>query len=146
MNRSCWSTVALLGRVLLSHIFIMSGIMKVLNWSQTALHMQQEGMIAVPFFLAAAIAVEIGFGSMILCGCGTRVAAWGLFLFLIPVTAIFHDFWKYEGEAQQNQMQHFSKNVTIMGGLLTLAAAGAGGLAMDTCCKKRPDGTSVATS
>jgi len=127
----------LVGRILLAQIFLLSGVMKILNWSQTAEHMTQEGMVAVPFFLAAAIAVELGGGLSILLGYQTRLGALALFLFLIPTTLVFHHFWTYQGEAMQNQMQHFLKNLTIMGGLLTLAAAGAGRYSLDAlCCRK----------
>lgn len=121
----------LLARVLLSGIFLMSGVMKVMNWSATAQHMTAEGMTAVPFFLGAAIAVEIGAGLAVLLGCWTRLGALALAMFLVPTTAIFHDFWTYQGQEMQNQMQHFSKNVTIIGGLLALAAAGAGRWSLD---------------
>lgn len=124
-----WGLLA--GRVLLGQIFLLSGVMKVLNWSQTAEHMTSEGMTAVPFFLFMAIVFEIGGGLSLLLGCKARWGALALVLFLVPVTLIFHDFWAYEGQAMQNQMAHFLKNVTILGGLLTLAAAGAGRFSLD---------------
>ncbi len=127
----------LLGRVLLSGIFLMSGVMKIMKWSATADRMSAEGMPAAPFFLAAAIALEIGGGLAVLLGYQARLGALALVLFLVPATLIFHDFWTYEGEARQNQMQHFTKNVTIIGGLLTLAAAGAGRWSLDAALGRR---------
>jgi len=127
----------LLGRFLLSGIFLMSGAMKCLQWQPTSQHMADEGMVQVPLFLALAIAVELGAGLMVLLGLGARLGAVLLALFLVPVTAIFHDFWTYQGEAMQNQMQHFSKNVTIIGGLVTLAAAGAGRFSWDAWMHRR---------
>jgi len=126
----------LAGRILLSLIFLLSGAMKVMNWSATADQMTAEGMVAVPFFLFGAIAFELVGGFALLFGCKTRLGALALLVFLIPVTLIFHDFWTYEGQAMQNQMQHFMKNVTIMGGLLTLAAAGAGPISFDASFEK----------
>jgi putative oxidoreductase len=124
-----WTLLA--GRILLSMIFILSGTMKIFKWSETAGHMTSEGMIAVPFFLTMAILFEVGGGLSVLLGCGTRWGALALALFLIPVTLIFHDFWTYEGLEMQNQMQHFMKNWTILGGLLVLVAAGGGRLSVD---------------
>lgn len=121
----------LVGRILLALIFVMSGSMKVMNWSQTADSMAAENMPAVPFFLVMAILVEIGGGLSVLLG---YKCSWGALLlaaFLIPVTLTFHHFWTYEGAAIQNQMQHFMKNVTIMGGLIALAAVGAGQYSLD---------------
>ncbi|MBL8828022.1 MAG: DoxX family protein [Planctomycetaceae bacterium] len=112
-----------LGRALMSLIFVASGAMKVMQWSATAEHMAQEGMQAVPMFLAGAIVIELGAGLCLMIGYQPRWAAVLLALFLVPVTLVFHDFWSY-ADAQQatNQLQHFLKNVTIIGGLLTLAA------------------------
>ena len=137
MDHSTHGFVALMGRLLLSQIFLSSGVMKIFGWSKVAAEMAEHGMPAVPFFLDAAIAVELGAGLLVLLGYRTRLAAWALFLFLIPVTAVFHDFWKKEGAEKQNQLQHFAKNVTIMGGLLTLAAAGAGRLSVDHLSERK---------
>ncbi|HYT56152.1 MAG TPA: DoxX family protein, partial [Verrucomicrobiae bacterium] len=52
-------------------------------------------------------------------------ARWGallLFLYLIPVTLIFHNFWAYSGIEMQTQLVNFLKNLSIMGGLLLVAA------------------------
>lgn len=137
MDAAPASLTALLGRVLLSAIFLMSGVMKIMTWSHTVETMQHKGMTAVPFLLGCAIGIELVCGFLVLIGFKTKFAAWILFLFLIPVTLTFHDFWKYEGSARENQTQHFMKNVTIMGGLLTLAAAGAGGLSIDAQSARR---------
>src|SRR5262245_21025306 len=59
MSESIQSAVSLAGRFLLSPIFLMSGVMKIFDWHETAQSMQAQGMSAVPFFLAAAIAFEI---------------------------------------------------------------------------------------
>lgn len=120
------SLTVLIGRILLSAIFVMSGADKIMHWSQTVEQMKGEGMIWVPFFLVVSIVLELGGGLLVLLGWYARAGAVALILFLIPVTAIFHDFWQYEGQQQQMQMIHFSKNVAILGGLLLLLACGAG--------------------
>jgi putative oxidoreductase len=130
----------LFGRLLLSVIFILSGASKIMGWNQTAEMMAGEGMVAVTFFLAASIAVELIGGLCLLLGCGTRLGATALFLFLIPVTVIFHDFWAYQGREQQEQMIHFLKNLAIMGGLLVVVGAGAGAWSVDHCCLGKSSG------
>jgi hypothetical protein len=45
-----------------------------------------------------------------------------LFLYLIPTTLIFHNFWAFTGIAMQTQLVNFLKNLSIMGGLLLAAA------------------------
>jgi putative oxidoreductase len=44
---------------------------------------------------------------------------------------VFHNFWALEGAAKMDNQAHFFKNVAIMGGLLILAANGAGGASVD---------------
>jgi putative oxidoreductase len=122
---------ALVGRVVLSLIFLFSGVMKLFHWSATTESMTKEGMVAVPFFLAMAILFELAGGLSLLLGFKSRYGALALIVFLIPVTLIFHDFWTYEGGQAMNQMQHFMKNLAIMGGLLVVVGLGPGPLSFD---------------
>lgn len=127
-----WPAVlALGGRALISVLFISAGINKVMNWSGTVMFMDMQGMIMIPFFLCAAIVIEIGCGLCLLVGFQTRVAALALFLFLVPVTFIFHGFWNYPPDKQGLQIIMLFKNLAIMGGLLMLAAMGPGPLSFD---------------
>src|SRR5258708_5644089 len=114
MNEPLKGGVWLLGRMLLSMIFLLSGTMKLMNWSKTAEMMTEKGMDFVPFFLGASIACELLGGLCILLGWKARYGALALALWLIPVSIVMHNFWAYEGQAMQNQMQHFLKNLTIM--------------------------------
>jgi putative oxidoreductase len=82
----------LLARLLLSPIFLFSGVMKITDWSGTAAHMTEEGMPLAPVLLAGAIAIEVGAGLGVLLGCGTRWSALALIVFLVPATLVFHDF------------------------------------------------------
>ena len=60
-------------------------------------------------------------------GIRPREVGWLLFLYLIPVTLMFHNFWASQGKEQTSQLVNFLKNVGLMGGLLlvttTVAAA-----------------------
>lgn len=132
------SLITLSGRILISVIFLISGVFKVAAYSQmvgyaTAVHLPAPGVA-----IALAAVVELAGGLAVLAGFKTRIAAWVLFLYLIPVTFFFHNFWAVQGSAQQMQMVNFLKNAAIMGGLLVLAVNGAGGYSADaTLAKKR---------
>jgi putative oxidoreductase len=119
-----WLT--LLGRILLSLIFILSGLGKIGDWSGTAGSMAAKGMVAVPFFLTMAILFELGGGLTVLLGFKARLGAWALVFYLIPVSLIFHNFWAFTGAEQRMQVINFLKNHAIMGGLLLVALRGAG--------------------
>lgn len=121
----------LVGRILLSLIFVLSGTMKIFAWDATAAMMQAEGMVAVPLFLLGAIVFELLGGLSVMTGTYARIGAVALIVFLVPVTLVFHDFWVYEGAEQQMQMANFLRNVALMGGLLLVIAQGAGRYSVD---------------
>jgi putative oxidoreductase len=121
----------LAGRILIAVIFLISGFFKVGGYAQivgyaAAMHLPAPGVA-----IAVAAAVELACGLAILAGFKTRFAAWLLFLYLIPVTYVFHNFWAVQGQEQQLQMVNFLKNVAIMGGLLVLSVNGAGAYSAD---------------
>jgi putative oxidoreductase len=68
----------------------------------------------------------------VLLGLGTRHAAVLMALFTVAAALIAHRFWEISDPAQYvNQMHHFMKNATIVGGFLLLYAAGPGRLSID---------------
>jgi putative oxidoreductase len=130
--------VAPAGRALMSVIFLLSGAMKFVNWQQMADYMASKDMPFVPVLLPAAALVEILGGLSLLLGLRARIGALALFVFLIPTTLVFHNFWAHSGMEQMNQMQHFLKNLTIMGGLLVIVGLGSGPLSLDASWRKGP--------
>jgi len=126
----------LLGRILLSLIFVMSGFSKIGGWEQTAGYMASKGMPLVPLFLVAAMLIEVLGGLSVLLGLKARVGAAALILFLVPASLIFHNFWTLEGMEQQVQMIMFMKNLSILGGLLLVVGLGSGPLSLDG--RKKP--------
>ncbi len=116
---------ALLGRFMLSLIFLIAGSEKFANMVRTQHYMAAMGMphsIVPPLAYIAAV-IEVTCGLAVLLGFQARVAAIILFLFLIPVTIIFHLI--------PHEMVQVWKNVAMMGGLLMVAVHGPGGLSLD---------------
>ena len=70
--------------------------------------------------------IELGGGLLLLVGWKARWAALLIFLWLIPTTLLFHNFWAVPPEQYMNQQNHFLKNVAIMGGMLMVWAFGPG--------------------
>lgn len=116
----------LLGRILLSMIFIIAGYHKIGGFAHTAGYMASKGLPMPELLLVLTIAIELGGGLMILLGWHARMAALAIFLWLVPVTVIFHAFWNADPADIQNQMNHFMKNLAIMGGMLYVVANGPG--------------------
>jgi putative oxidoreductase len=113
--------LAIVGRALMSVIFLVSGFGKLSNLSgmAAAVHLS-------PGLLAVAGMVEVVGGGMILLGVFPRIGALGLFLFLIPTTLMFHNFWAAPAEHRMDQQVNFLKNLAIMGGLLMIVVYGSG--------------------
>lgn len=120
------SAVALVGRVLLSSLFILAGYAKLTGLAGTA---GWFGSIGLPLPTLTAVVVgllELFGGLAILVGFQTRLAAVALAIFTLAATLIAHlDF------SDQMQVLLFQKNISITGGLLILAALGAGALSID---------------
>lgn len=116
----------LVGRVLLASIFVVSGYGKIGGFAGTSAYMTSKGLPFVSALLVLTIVIELGAGLMVMLGIKARWAATALVLYLIPVTVIFHDFWAVAAASAQMQQIMFMKNLAIMGGLLLVAAFGAG--------------------
>ena len=88
--------------------------------------MAGEGVPIPGVMLAGAIVFLLAGGVSVLVGYKIRVGAALLLVFLVLATYFFHDFWTFEGEARQQQMIQFLKNVSLMGTMLFLMANGPG--------------------
>jgi len=121
----------LVARVLLAGMFIYSGFGKLTGFAGTAGFIASKGMPLPELMAAGAIAVELGCGLLLLAGYKARWAALAIFLFLIPTTLIFHNFWAAAPEQLMSQKINFMKNVTIMGGMLMVWAFGPGRFSVD---------------
>ena len=130
-NPTLTNTAALVGRILLAVIFIKSGWGKIGGFEGTAGYMASKGLPMAQVLLVATILLELGAGILLVVGYKARWAALLFALFLVPVTLVFHPFWGIPAEQVQNQMNHFLKNVAIMGGMLMVFAFGPGAYSVD---------------
>lgn len=122
----------LLGRVCLGLIFLLSGLSKLGAFDATAAQIAQHH---IPFPTLAGyltITIEVFSALAIMTGYRARSAAFLLFLFLIPVTFLFHfqpamavDSMIPEFEKKMHFI-HVLKNIAIQGGLLLVATQGPG--------------------
>jgi len=130
--------VAVLGRLLLSTIFLMSAVgNKIPHFSDVAGIMEKVGIPAPQFMLVGAIVFLIVGSVSVIIGYKARFGAALLLIFLILATYYFHAFWKAELQDQQNQMAHFMKNLSLMGAMLFIIGNGAGPMSVDSLLEKR---------
>lgn len=114
------------GRILMAVIFLLSGIGKIGNFAGTAGYMASQGVPMTEFLLVITIVIEIGSAAMLILGWKARLAAGVLFLWMIPVTLTFHNFWAAPADQQMIQQIMFLKNLAMMGGLFYIMTFGSG--------------------
>lgn len=128
---SLQDSFALVGRVLLAWLFIPAGWGKIAGFSGVVGYIASKGVPMPEVCAAIAIAAELGLGLLLLAGWQARWAALGLAIFVVVITPIFHGYWALPEAQQMMQKQAFDKNIAVVGGLLALAAFGAGRFSLD---------------
>jgi putative oxidoreductase len=123
------SVLVLIGRILLSFMFILSGYGKLTAIGGTAGYFGSLGFPAPTVVAILVGLLELGGGLAVLVGFQTRIAALALGLFTLAATAAAHLDWS--GDAGAAQFLFFQKNLGIAGGFFLLAAYGAGALSLD---------------
>jgi putative oxidoreductase len=121
----------LLGRTLIASLFLVAGVRKALAFAGTAAYFTKLGLPAPEIMTALAIAIEIGGGALLILGWRTRWVAWLLIMFTVVATYLGHKFWLADAAQYGNQLNHFLKNVAVVGGLLMLTAFGPGRASAD---------------
>ena len=119
-----YNILDLLGRILISAIFFLSGINKVQQYEDTVDWM--ESFDLPELLLTPAIILEIVLPILIVIGYRVKISAAIMALFCFATAIIFHtDF--------NNQMQFISffKNIGLAGGFLFLVINGAKDFSLD---------------
>ena len=119
----------LIGRILISALFLLNGIFKISNYDGTIGWMESFGMPGI--LIIPAIILEIVGPVLIIIGYKTKLTAGLLSLFCITTAFIFHNDF-----ANQMQLTSFLKNVALAGGFLILFVNGAKGFSLDNKFKK----------
>ncbi len=133
----------MIGRIAFALIFIISGISKFMDLTNTSNMIATE--VVLPGFLTGAVTqieastgmrmpmllaiagatIEVVGGAMVALNFASRLGSVLLILFLIPATYYFHDFWTMTGDAWMQNLIQFQKNLSILGGLLVFFVLGS---------------------
>lgn len=128
--------VPLAGRILFSLHFLMAAPM---HFTSSGIgYGTQSGVpmanILVPFSGVMALLGGLG----VLLGYKAKLAGWLLFLFLVPVNFMMHQFWSITDSTQEQMMMaFFLKDLAMTGGALLIAYFGAGPVSIDEMIAKR---------
>ena len=116
--------VELIGRTLLSTLFLVEGIGKISMQEDVVMYMESYGVPAI--FFIPAIILEILFPLLLIVGYKTKLSALVMALFTFMVAVIFHtDF------DDGMEMIIFLKDLAIAGGFLIIFVRGAGKYSID---------------
>jgi len=113
-----------IGRLLISFIFLMSGLNKISNYANTSGWMESMGVSSS--LLPLVIIIEILAAIAIIVGWKTKIAAFLLAGFCVLSGLIFHNDF-----SNQIEMIMLMKNFAIAGGFLILVANGPGNFSLD---------------
>ena len=117
---------AVIGRILLGIIFILSGVAKLGNPAGTQAYIASVGLPLPLLGYIIALVAEIGGGLMLLVGYRARLAAVVLAIFTVAAAVFFHHAFD-----DRNEFIHFIKDLAIVGGLLQIVGFGAGAFSLD---------------
>ena len=131
MSTSLSNLLVLIGRLTLAALFLPAGLSKITGFSGTVGYIESVGLPLATAGAVIAIVVEIVGGAALIAGLYTRTAAIALAVFTVLANVFFHAYWAMPAEQAFMQQLLFYKNIAVAGGLLILAAHGAGQWSMD---------------
>jgi putative oxidoreductase len=123
--------VAVVARVLLVAIFLMSGFGKITGFAGTVSYIASKGLPLPELGAAIGIAVEIGAGLLVLIGWKARWAALVIAIFSVAAGLLFHTYWTDAPADCMGDYFNFWKNISIGGGFLMVFAFGPGCYSVD---------------
>lgn len=131
MSQPIQNALSLAARLLFVVLFLPAGISKVTGFAGTVGYISSVGLPMPTVGAALALVVEIVGSLALLAGYGTRLAALVLAAFTLVASVFFHAFWSVPAEQAFVTQLLFFKNIAIVGGLLAIAAHGAGAWSLD---------------
>ena len=124
--------VELIGRILLSALFLIEGFGKISMQEDVIMYMEDYGVPGILFVPATVL--EILFPLLLIVGYKTKWAASVMALFTFTVAIIFHtDF------SEGMQMIFFLKDLAIAGGFMIILVYGPGKISLDHYFKSKQE-------
>ncbi len=125
--------VDLIGRILVSFIFIYEAVDSILYFNKTKQLMTDYGLnFQQDLLLIGAIFLLLTGGTLLLIGYRIGLGAILLMLYWIPVTFIVHSFWNDPLPDRRLESILFMKNLAILGSLMFIAVNTSGRFSVKT--------------
>ena len=123
--------LVLVGRILIAFMFMQSGYEKLMDLAGTAGYIASGGPPNSTALAGLTGLFELVAGLAILIGFTARWAALVLAGFTLVASFLYHRYWATPADQQMVMQLLFMKNMAIVGGLLVIAALGAGPASLD---------------
>ena len=131
MPDSLKNLLSLIGRLLFALMFLPAGWGKLTSFAGSVAYTASGGMPIPEVATAVALTVEIIGSLALIFGFGARWVALILAFFTLTASFFYHKYWAVPADQVMVTQLLFFKNMAIVGGLLTLAAWGAGAWSLD---------------
>jgi len=131
MSKTFQNTLTLVSRLLFVVFFLPAGTAKLTGFAGTVGYISSVGLPLATLGAILALAVEILGSLALLAGLKTRLAALILAAFTLVASFFFHAYWAVPADQAFVTQLLFFKNIAVVGGLLALAANGAGAWSLD---------------
>ena len=131
MSTAIQNPLNLAARLLMVALFLPAGIGKLTGFAGTVGYISSVGLPLPTVAAGVAVIVEIIGSLALLAGFGTRIAALVLAAFTLVASFFFHNYWGVPADQAFMQQLLFFKNIAVVGGLLAIAANGAGAWSLD---------------
>jgi len=119
---------AIIGRIAISIVFIIEGLLKVMDFEAFRLRLEIEhGVPAAPAVAILMILIELGGGISLILGFSARFFSFIMALYLLVATIVHYPFW-----SDFSLFEEFIRNFAIIGGLLMINSHGAGPSSVDS--------------
>ncbi|MDQ2081684.1 DoxX family protein [Xanthobacteraceae bacterium Astr-EGSB] len=113
-----------LARLALASPFLISGVVKLVDFSGATAEVAGLGLRPAAAIAAAVVATQIGGSLLFISRRFSWLGAGILAVFTVWATLLAHPFWTFAGEARGRQTATFFEHVAIVGGLAMAALTG----------------------
>jgi len=116
------AAIHVLGRVLFSMMFIMSGMNHLMKLNDMSAYAASKGVPAPKVVTAVGGLMILVGGVLVLLGWHRFIGAGLIAIFLFPNAIVMHAFWKEtDPAARMNETAHFMKDMAMAGAALFIA-------------------------